>query len=327
MQIKHARTLVVQDCVEVAPNEQMLSSSIAQLNDCEDVGKRGAGLARRNSVFDKLVTDHTRKYVSSVRFRALGAVALLGLLVLVAGSRQAYDEMCLLLNRVWVKLPGSEGHPVELPSLNLFDYEAKVSFPVFKDKYPEGLRREQMPQLPARQSANTSKEGKGGKVGGQLFWARFENTVRQAGGRFSREEVDLRFTRPLQREISGLIVYNVLFHDIKEIIKRDPNMFRDHIVLVETPEEMVGRMGERIPAGTLFNLDGHHTNQVLKLCAKVMHPNLRRGNINMENHVCGSDFSTRQKPLIIKGVNPLEAISLALEAGADSGHGMTVVKS
>ena len=322
--------------------------------------QRGANVSRmerRDSMFDKLVNTQTIKYVKSARFRALAAFALLATLVLLAGGRQVYDQACLLANRLWVKLPGSEGHPVVLPSLNLFDYE-RVTFPVFKDTYPEGLKREQMPQLPARPREiivitrdfgaedaiaaaaaaaatstptflnNTNSSGlRDDDYKSRLFWTRFESIVHSNGGRLVRdEEVDLRFTRPLQREISGLIVYNVLFNSIKERMKRDPTMFRDHIVLVETPVEMVGRLGERIPAGTLFNLDGHHTNQVLKLCAKIMHPNLRRGNINMENHICGPKFGTRQTPLIVKAIHPLQAISLALEAGASSGHGMTIEK-
>mmetsp|Transcript_3036 Transcript_3036/g.9325 ORF Transcript_3036/g.9325 Transcript_3036/m.9325 type:complete len:170 (-) Transcript_3036:443-952(-) len=153
-------------------------------------------------------------------------------------------------------------------------------------------------------------------------WEGYFQALRDAGGSVAEEVVDLRFTRPLQSELSGLIVYNVLFVEIQDRLDANPALFAEHIILVETPHDLVGRFGERIPAGALLNLDGHHTNEVLKLCARIQHTNLRRGNVHF-HHVCGQAFNPRQRVLVIKGIDPLQAVDLALRAGADSGHGMT----
>jgi hypothetical protein len=273
-------------------------------------------MRRRDSLMEKLHVREIHDLVlSSARRRASLCATLFALVLLCAMWREVSDAVFLVLNRLWIEpLAQADEANHALPSLNLFEYQPKVSFPVFRAEWPLGVRRQFMPQLPDRFSgANNSNVGR--------VWDSLRRLVEHNGGSLSEEEVDLRFTRPLQCELSGLIVYNHLLDKMAALLGGNPRLFREHIVLIEAPEDLVGRLGERIAAGSLLNLDGHHTNEALKICAAIQHPNLRRGNLHGD-HICGKGFQTRQDVVVIRGLHPLRVIKVALEAGAESGFGL-----
>jgi len=254
-------------------------------------------------------------HLRSALGRASLFVGLFVLLMMLAATKGMWEFFAKMLNRARMEFPSSEH--AALPSLNLFDYDERYSYPVFPDDFPSGLERKIMPQLPERS----------GKESGKV-WRDFFYSIGVHGGEVKEELVDLRFTKPLQSELSGHIVFNVLFGDngsrIREKIESNPRFFSEHVVLVRTPAPLIGKGGEQIPANTLFNLDGHHTNEVLKHCARIQHPSLRHGYIADDEHICGKGFRTRQRVVVIENVHPLTVIDLALEAGATSGHGLLV---
>mmetsp|Transcript_20951 Transcript_20951/g.45807 ORF Transcript_20951/g.45807 Transcript_20951/m.45807 type:complete len:259 (-) Transcript_20951:35-811(-) len=241
---------------------------------------------RRSSTFEKVRKRSQQRagsYICSARIRACIFVAWFGVLLVVL-----MNKLLLKYERVRVY------RDARFPSLNLLDYDMDSSFPVFPRVHPKGLKRVVMPQLPDR----TGKEAS--------VWALFFDNIRMNGGSVMRDMVDLRFTRPLQSELSGHIVYNILFGDggehVRQKVDKNPKFFSDHIILVKTPIVLKDRDGTEIPAGTLFNLDGHHTNEVLKVCAKEDHTSIRHGFFNRDNHVCGKTFDTVQNVTVIENL-------------------------
>lgn len=257
--------------------------------------------------------------VASARRRACLGLLVFAALLCLAATKGLSLEVVAAWNRASIELPVNEAAS-RLPSLNLFDYEARYSYPIFPDEFPAGLERKIMPQMPERHPGSSDAREHSN------VWREFYFNVETRGGSIGEEVVDLRYTKPLQSELSGHIVFNVLFGDngsrIREKVEANPRFFSEHVVLVRAPSHLVGKSGERIPAGTLFDLDGHHTNEVLKHCARIQHPNLRHGYIDKEHHICGKGFRTRQPVIVIDGLHPLVVIDLALEAGASSGHGL-----
>lgn len=268
---------------------------------------------KRRSTYEKAQMHSTaEEHLLSARQRGCLFLVLFVLIIFIAMTRGIYVSIAVAMNRAYIDLPPNDD--AQLPSLNLFDYDKDYSYPIFPEDFPIGLQRKIMPQMP-------DKEGKDADV-----WRNFLYTIEMNGGRVVKQLVDLRFTNPLQSELSGHIVFNVLFGDngsrIREKVEADPHFFAERVILVRTPEALVGKMGERIPAGALFNLDGHHTNEVLKHCARIQHPSLRHGYIDNDEHICGKGFRTRQSVVVIEDMHPLTVIDLALEAGASSGQGL-----
>mmetsp|Transcript_20879 Transcript_20879/g.38834 ORF Transcript_20879/g.38834 Transcript_20879/m.38834 type:complete len:301 (+) Transcript_20879:257-1159(+) len=259
---------------------------------------------RRDSTMEKIILDSAQGYAAEVKTRCLCCLITFVGMILYYASGALYD---LFWAASFGVTPGGN-YTAVLPSLNLLDYETDVSFPVFLEDHPNGLRRSEMPQLDLHDSRNLS-----------MPW--FTEALNDAGGSIGEQMVDLRFTEPLQSEVSGLIVYNVIMKNISQQLDKNANLFGDRIVLLETPVDLIGRLGNRIPAGTLLNLDGHHTNHALKICAKIQHTSLRRGFLS-KDHICGKNFATQHSVKVIRGIHPLQAISLALDTGATSGQGL-----
>ena len=173
-----------------------------------------------------------------------------------------------------------------------------------------------MPQLPFNKS---------GRV-----WANFRREIIRNGGTIGVEEdVDLREAIPLQAQLSGFIVYNILFGDggwkAKGRLDNDGTWFSKRIVLIRTPGVLQSVDGSIIQKDSLIILDGHHTTAVAKFCAESPHTHLRLGNYNpyiLKGSACGQNFNPKQEILIINGLQPLKVRELAITAGAAQGHSM-----
>mmetsp|Transcript_7241 Transcript_7241/g.9169 ORF Transcript_7241/g.9169 Transcript_7241/m.9169 type:complete len:366 (-) Transcript_7241:216-1313(-) len=202
---------------------------------------------------------------------------------------------------------------IDLPSLNLLDYEERSAYPVFA-QFPEGIRREDMPQLHFNRSSQV--------------WTRFKQIIHLRGGKIKLEQdLDLRQAMPLQSELSGYIVHNLIYGDdgerIRNNLDKDATWFASHIVLIRTPQLLHSVDGSIIQKGSLIILDGHHTTAVAKLCAQSPHSLLRLGNYNanlQRESVCGKHFSPKQDVLVIENIAPLDVRRIALEAGATTGQ-------
>lgn len=198
-----------------------------------------------------------------------------------------------------------------LPSLNLNDYKESPVFPVFAS-FPQGIRRSEMPQFTYNPTS--------------MVWKDFETRLKLSGGFISNEKIDLRKAVPLQSELSGFIIYNVLFGDRGELVRKrlrqDKNWFRKRIVLMRTPTELPSIDGSVIKRKSLLILDGHHTTTVAQLCAEIITGDLH----SARNASCGRYFDPRQSVRVIDGLHPLVVRKLALESGAKAGYHMNHFK-
>ncbi|GBG25813.1 Hypothetical Protein FCC1311_020322 [Hondaea fermentalgiana] len=307
-----ALSVPIASVIATSESGKVLSGERRQRQPSSPTRRCGSRNKRRSTYEKAQRHEAAEEHLLSARQRGGLFLLIFLLIICIAMTHSIYESVAAALNRAYVELPPNDD--VQLPSLNLFDYDKDYSYPIFPEDFPIGLQRKIMPQMP-------DKEGKDKKV-----WDSFLYNIEIQGGNLVKQIVDLRFTRPLQSELSGHIVFNVLFGDtgsrIREKVEADPHFFAERIILVRTPEALIGSQGEHIPAGTLLNLDGHHTNEVLKHCARIQHPSLRHGYIDNNKHICGKGFRTRQTVLVIENVHPLTVIDLALEAGASSGQGL-----
>lgn len=198
-----------------------------------------------------------------------------------------------------------------LPSLNLNDYKDSPVYPIFSS-FPQGIRRNEMPQFTYNPTST--------------IWKDFEKRLKLSGGFISYEKVDLRKAIPLQSELSGFIIYNVLFGDRGELVRKrlkaDKYWFRKRIVLMRTPAALSSVDGSVIKRKSLLILDGHHTTTVAQLCAELPSGQLR----TPRNASCGRYFDPRQNVRVIEGLHPLIVRKLALESGAKAGFHMNHFK-
>lgn len=197
-----------------------------------------------------------------------------------------------------------------LPSLNLNDYKERPVYPVF-NSFPFGIKRSDMPQF-----SNSEPD----------VWDNFVKNIVDNGGSCSVENVDLRLAISLQSELSGFIIYNVLFGDqgerVKEMLASDHKWFQNRIVLIRTPSDVESIDGSIIKKNSLLILDGHHTTAVAQLCAQLPQSMLRLGRFNNEKKSCGAYFDPEQDVRVIEGLHPLVIRNLALGSGARNGFHM-----
>lgn len=192
------------------------------------------------------------------------------------------------------------------PSLNVLDYW-DYSYPVFPNIFPHGISRTDMPQLNSAKSSD--------------LWQTFENKINEHGGKISlHRNFDLRLAKPLQSQISGNIVYNVVLEVLKAEVSAE--FFKSRIVLVKSKRSEISKDGTVFPAGTIFILDGHHTTFASLLCA-VPQTKLRLGYLYQGSDLCGKSFSAKQDLFVIEGLGLLEVRNIAITSGAGTGQGLT----
>jgi len=279
-----------------------------------DSPNTGGRMQSRKSVIDKAELDAAlNDYNTSWNKSGCVGVLLTTLLVAFTVFRQYSGED----KPEFVVVPPT---PHNLPSLNLFDYYSKLSFPVFED-YPFGVPRIRMPQFNTPVPLTLPGEWDTGS-----YWHLFHGNITLHDGFLSREFVDLKHTQPLQAELSGYIVYNRLLGEdgviMKDTLDKNAEIFSEHIVLIRNPTDIVARNGTVIAAGTLLILDGHHTNEVLKICDSMRIQTALRGSESISG--CGSNFKTEHDVVIVNNVAPLSAIQIAIETGSSTGHDIHV---
>ena len=195
-----------------------------------------------------------------------------------------------------------------LPSLNLFDYERTAMYPIFEE-YPGGIQRNLMPQF------NVSAAS----------WHAFESSVKSWQGDVKEEVVNLLELHPMQAELSGFILYNVLYGEeglsFDAKLRMDPNFVEHGVIVLRTSLQLKTPSG-LIPKGALMVLDGHHTTAAALLCAK------QRGmkNIRSESFsksICNGHFSTLRKLKVVSGLHPLVVRLLAFQSGNGGAQQLT----
>ena len=167
------------------------------------------------------------------------------------------------------------------PHMNKLMYEG-VKWPIFPPDFPQGIRREDMPQLPKSRS--------------NPVWMHFISMVESLGGIASNKTVDITKAYPLQGEISGAIVHNQLIGEegLKMQWKleetEDGGNYFAKVVLIQTPQVISALGGKSIPRGSYLVLDGHHAWDAARVCDRSAPRTLRGGFASEYNSLCGPNF-------------------------------------